>query len=323
MADRPDIPAGIQREVRQRCGFGCVICGCPVYEYDHIVEWSETKHHKADELTLLCIKHHGEKTKKILPVQKVKEANAKPHNISEGVSNPQTLYYSGSSFKLKLGDSVSTYSGLQDGQTFFPFVIDGEPIVSFTNEGGNIFLNVEIRDEAGQVIFRVEKSELTYSTGLWDIEWAGQVLTIRERLRKILLEIEFNPPNQVSINRGSLHFNGVEIEIGKDYIYCLNNQCFLGNCQVHGAGYGFAIGNPVPEGGSGIVFSGVPRPVPDRDAAKEYLRRKIKEIRAQQVENLKREKQERLKDKNYQPQTLLGKLKSSAAPIAYMMMGVI
>jgi len=323
MADRPSIPSGILREVRQRCGFGCVICGCPVYEYDHIVEWSKTKHHKAEELTLLCSQHHAEKTKKILPVQMVKEANANPYNISEGVSGPQTLYYSGSSFKLKLGDSVSTYTGLQDGQTFFPFVIDGKPIVSFTNDGGNIFLNVEIRDEDGQVIFQVEKSELTYCTGLWDVEWVGQVLTIREKLRKILLEIEFNPPNQVSINRGSLHFNGVEIEIGKDYIYCLNNQCFLGSCQVHGAGYGFAIGDPVPKGGSGIVFSGVPRPVPDREGAKQHLRRTIKENRDQQAERRERERQERLKDKDYQPQTLLARLKSSAAPIAYMAMGVI
>lgn len=58
MNERPPIPAKIKRLVRQRCGFGCVICGSPIYEYDHIVNWSETHHHKAEELTLLCSKHH-------------------------------------------------------------------------------------------------------------------------------------------------------------------------------------------------------------------------------------------------------------------------
>jgi len=32
-----NIPLPIQREVRQRCGFGCVICGTLLYEYDHIL----------------------------------------------------------------------------------------------------------------------------------------------------------------------------------------------------------------------------------------------------------------------------------------------
>ncbi len=40
---RPKIPLPIQREVRQRCGFGCVICGLPLYDYDHIIGWAETE----------------------------------------------------------------------------------------------------------------------------------------------------------------------------------------------------------------------------------------------------------------------------------------
>lgn len=35
-----NIPLPIQREVRQRCGFGCVICGMPLYEYEHMEEWA-------------------------------------------------------------------------------------------------------------------------------------------------------------------------------------------------------------------------------------------------------------------------------------------
>lgn len=323
MAERPPIPDDIKRIVRQRCGFGCVICGCPIYEYDHMVEWSKTHHHMADELTLLCSKHHAEKTKKLLPDAKVRAANGNPYNLVGGVSAPQSLYYSGSYFKLKLGNSVSTYSGLEDGQTFSPFAIDGHPVVSFTNHAGNIFLNVEIRNEKNETVFRVDNSELTYSVGLWDIEWVGQTLTIRERSRGILLEMEFAPPNSVSINRGSLHFNGVEVKIGSDYIYIMNNRCFMEGCQVQGFGYGFAIGNPVPKGTCGMVFTHVPRPVQDRDAAMRNLRKVIKETRERKKEKLLEDKERRLRDKNFQPMSVFGKLMLSGSPLSYAFSGVI
>lgn len=63
MNNRPNIPAKLKRKVRQRCGFGRIICGLPIYEYDHIVEYSKTKHHNEGELTLLCPTHHSMKTK--------------------------------------------------------------------------------------------------------------------------------------------------------------------------------------------------------------------------------------------------------------------
>lgn len=31
-----DIPASVKRAVRQRDGFGCVICGLGIYTYEHI-----------------------------------------------------------------------------------------------------------------------------------------------------------------------------------------------------------------------------------------------------------------------------------------------
>jgi len=48
----------MQREVRQRCGFGFVICGIPIYHYDHIIDHAEVHEHTADKLTLLCPTHH-------------------------------------------------------------------------------------------------------------------------------------------------------------------------------------------------------------------------------------------------------------------------
>ena len=90
-----DIPLPMQREIRQRCGFGCVLCGLPLYEYEHLLGWANVKRHVAEEITLLCDQHHREKTAGLLPIEKVREANKMPHNLREGVSKPYDLHYSG------------------------------------------------------------------------------------------------------------------------------------------------------------------------------------------------------------------------------------
>lgn len=88
-----NIPLPIQREVRQRCGFGCVICGLPLYEYEHMEEWAIVKRHVADEITLLCDQHHREKTGGLLPVEVVRAANKSPFNLKEGNSKPYNLHF--------------------------------------------------------------------------------------------------------------------------------------------------------------------------------------------------------------------------------------
>jgi hypothetical protein len=56
-----NIPFPIKRKIRQRCGFGCVICGLPLYEYEHLLGFAKVKRHVEKEITLLCDQHHREK----------------------------------------------------------------------------------------------------------------------------------------------------------------------------------------------------------------------------------------------------------------------
>ena len=59
---RPPLSPKLKREVRQRCGFGCVICGYPIYEYDHILGWAKVKRHLTMKITILCDQHTKAKT---------------------------------------------------------------------------------------------------------------------------------------------------------------------------------------------------------------------------------------------------------------------
>ena len=103
-----NIPRPIQREVRQRCGFGCVICGFPLYEYDHLKDWANVKEHIANDIILLCDRHHREVTSGLLPRRKVIEANKIPYNFKTGKSKPYVLHYEGNS------SSMNTFWSIPD-----------------------------------------------------------------------------------------------------------------------------------------------------------------------------------------------------------------
>ena len=92
---RPEIAHPMKREVRQRCGFGCVICGLRLYTYEHMEGWRKVHRHVVSEITLLCDRHQRERTNGLLPLAAVRDANANPHNTRTGVSHPSTSTIAG------------------------------------------------------------------------------------------------------------------------------------------------------------------------------------------------------------------------------------
>lgn len=184
----------MQREIRQRCGFGCVICGLPLYEYDHIIGWAETKEHIANEITLLCDKHHREKTSKLLPNETVIKANKNPYNLKEGVSKPYDLHYSGSECETNIGSIIITTKDEGYGTEIIPLSIDDIPIIGFIMSEGHLLLTLNLFDDHNNFILRVINNHLIYSISPWDIEFVGRNLIIREAKSNIFIDIKFEVP---------------------------------------------------------------------------------------------------------------------------------
>ena len=101
-----DIPEPIKRQVRQRCGFGCVVCGLPLFEFEHLKGWANVQRHVAEEITLLCDRHHREKTSGLLPIADIEAADASPFNFRTGVSAPYDLHFRGRDAKSLLDQIV-------------------------------------------------------------------------------------------------------------------------------------------------------------------------------------------------------------------------
>lgn len=271
-ADPRKIPLPIQREVRQRCGFGCVICGLPLYEYDHLLGWAEVQRHVADEITLLCDTHHREKTSGLLPAEQIAESNASPFNLREGVSKPYDLHFSGSEAEVVLGGNVfrTQYEGY--GTVLLPLAVDSIPLIGFILGDDHLLLNLNVFDEYNRQVLRIRNNELVYVPDSWDIELRGRTLTVREAARRILIDIQFEPPDRIVVTRGRLLCNGVEVLVRPDHILVTNNSTIISNCRAEGVGGGLLIGHGNPDMGGFFRMADLPRYLGNRSEAEKWAK---------------------------------------------------
>jgi hypothetical protein len=214
--DRPPIPAAVKRAVRQRCAFGCVLCGLPLYEYDHLIPYAEVEEHHPGNIVLLCDRHHSEKTKGLLPIQTITSASREPANRRTGESAPYSLHYAEEACEANIGSNVYVWPVLGEGLMTAPLIVDDTPIVMFRMEDGHLLLTVQLFDEDNEMLVQILDNELVYSVDPWDVEFAGLQLTVRAQARKIFVRMKFEPPSRVQIDRGHIWRNGVEMEIWPD-----------------------------------------------------------------------------------------------------------
>ncbi|MBA1296596.1 cell division protein [Pseudomonas lurida] len=275
MKKRPAIQEAMKREIRQRCGFGCVICGIPLYEYEHMLKWSVVKRHVASEITLLCRFHHGQRTSGLLPIEIVREANLAPYNLNAGASSAVMLHFTGRKVDLKLGGNSFNLTDINEGEKFCPLIIDRVPVVSFVHRKGRNYLSLNIYDDEQKLILKVVENEIVIDTGQWDVEWVGKVLTIRQGPKRVFLKIEFRPPGDVVIEKGTILYNGIELIIGKNYLYCSNIEGLWQRCSATNSHYGLSLGVPPLSGVSCWSVEGVNRENLDRAEARKALRKKL------------------------------------------------
>lgn len=216
MDEARTIPARTKREVRQRCGFGCVICGSPVYEYDHMDGFHVTGH-VAERITLLCSGHHTEKTARRLPIRIVERHNAEPFNSRRRATPKRALYYDATEAPtLRLGDmEIRPDSERREnlGISVHGSVAFG---VRFTQDGLPS-LEADIRDMTNKPLLRITRGELRFAVSNWDVTFEGQILRVQSRARSYVLEVLFDPEaNTVHILRGDFALHLERILIGAD-----------------------------------------------------------------------------------------------------------
>jgi len=259
MPDRPHRPQSVDLQIRQRCGFGCVMCGSPIYDYEHIFGIGETGD-DPDSMTLLCPHHHREKTAGRLPLATVVAANANPHNGVNEFSAGHELYFSSNqavTFDLGNVQMSTSPESLQS----VGIIIDGAVALGARIVDGHLRLDLNFRDLNNKPLLQVADGVLRFANRSWDITYVGKNIKIRRANRDVVLDMHVDASaSRVTIKTADFALNGVRVHVGKRAwghgIWFPNSEHLFADVAAIGTAI---IIDASRQGFGGPAFSGWPR----------------------------------------------------------------
>ncbi len=230
-SEKRDIPEPIKRIVRQECYFGCAICGCPVFDYHHIIDYAIVKEHNADNIVLLCRNHHTSKHSGKLSNERVQEAKINPYNKSREFTSPYKIDEN-RTIDIKVGSNTSgtNFNG-QDG-IYSILWINGFSYFTIHSENNWLTISFVLTDNSGNPILQAYKGEMQVFSGVWDYTYEGTTLLIRKGLGNIILKLTLSN-YEVKIDKGMFLSKSLDG-------FVIQNDMLLEYCE--GNNYGTSIG---------------------------------------------------------------------------------
>lgn len=202
------VSAEIKREIRQRCGFGCVICGFGFYEYEHFApDFADATYHDPDGMTLLCSHCNQKRARGRLSAHTVALANANPKCRERGFANEMFDFHSE---PIEVTFAGSTFYDCQH-----VIVINSRPILSVQpppQKGAPVRLSGVFCDSVGRETLFIHENEWSVGLGTWDVECVGPRIIVRSAPREIALVIKMNAPHGIEIEQIDMFYQGIYIK---------------------------------------------------------------------------------------------------------------
>jgi len=204
------IPEPIRRSVRNRCGFGCVVCGNPFIDYHHFAPaFERAKEHRPEGITLLCKQHHGEAHRKLLSPESVHRNNDNPFCVQEGHTSESLVSRGG----LSAGPMVFMI-GSATFETPIVLMYESEELISFKPpESGNApwRLSARILGRNEKELLKIVDNEWRVGVDKYDIETTNNMIEVREGKGEIVLAMEVVKDEHLYITRLDMNCYGVRI----------------------------------------------------------------------------------------------------------------
>jgi hypothetical protein len=205
------IPDDIRREVRQRCGFGCVRCGLALFDYEHFdPDFADATEHKAQGITLLCMQCNQKRARGMLSRETVRLANEKPRCKEQGFADE--------AFDLGVGPFEVAFAGVTFSEITHLIEINGLSILSVKSPedpSQPYLLSGKFSDSTGEITLTIEDNVWRVGADKWDVECVGPRITIRYGPRDISLVLKAEPPSRLVVEKLNMVCDGVFLR-GKD-----------------------------------------------------------------------------------------------------------
>ncbi|EMM1152807.1 HNH endonuclease [Citrobacter freundii] len=227
------IPESVKLEVRQRCGFGCVVCASPIVEYEHVIPtYSEARTHSPDAITLLCPTCHAKVTKRLYSKEKIIKAMQSPAALQKGKvadildfsDRHPTIIFGGATFEA----------------CSVPIMFKNEPLLKIEKESDAFLISGRFYDSQGVVNLELLKNEWICSAKHWDVQVIGPRISIIEKKRGPRLIIKVDAPEKLIVERLDMLIKGTRI-VGDEHKLRVGPHLFQ-NCAASNCEIGFCFG---------------------------------------------------------------------------------
>lgn len=202
------IPEAIKREVRQRDGFGCIVCGSSFYQYDHLgTEFKDAEMHNPQQIVLLCGGCHDRKNRGALSTETIQVHAKSPYCMQATFSwGPLDLGHDHPEIVLGTVKARNVRSLLTiDGEDIFSI---SPPLVSH----GPFAVNASLYDKDGRQTIKIVSNEFQVMVSNWDVEVVGPRVTVRSAPAKFDLVIRMEPPHRLVIERLDMVYKNFSIQ---------------------------------------------------------------------------------------------------------------
>lgn len=230
------IPEDIKRQVRQRCGYGCVICGAAIVEYEHVrPEFTKAKAHDAQGISLLCPTCHAKKTRNFLSARRVLEAMDKPAAKASGFAFSELEDHSSHPYVVLGGVTLKNCPT--------PVEVRGIPLIRIEDAEvtrGPYQLSASFFDSEGSPSLFIRRNEWHVAADSWDVEAVGGRITVRTAPGKIALQLRLDPGQGVVVERLNMYCGGYFFEASHAQLDIISpgggrtsfTGCLADNCNV-------------------------------------------------------------------------------------------
>ena len=212
------IEQNIQLKILQDAGFGCVICGLGIIEYEHIdPEFKDCLEHNPENMTLLCPTCHSKKTRGFLSIETILNAKKHPYFLTKGHSNefidlgknyPQVII-AGSLF-----EHIEHVVVIKN-TSFFRI---NQPI----NQNDTFTISACFFDDNSKPSLIIDNNQWIALNTNWDVEAVGGKIIIKNNSNSYNLIMNFNKPNTIDIEKLKMRVNNYIINCEHDEIKIQN-----------------------------------------------------------------------------------------------------
>lgn len=198
---RSDLSEEIRRAVRQRCRFGCVVCGSAIIQYHHFdPPFEDATHHAANGITLLCGACHDKVTRGIWSGNLVRRQNRSPNGATH---RPHALLDFKRPVKIILGSTIFD-------DVHGPALKFGDEVILalYSDEQEGVLLDARFFDEAGRPTIEVRRNELLLRADHWDATVIGRRIRVIGESRRTVLDATLHPPHALVVRELNVSIRG-------------------------------------------------------------------------------------------------------------------